>query len=217
METVRVSPPQNGDGEIEGLVWGCRFSESGAAELLHGDDLREAIEKQEDWLWLNFDLADEGTRTAIASLPHLPPQAVAMLLSNDDRQHIDSFGPMIGGVAADFENSEQPDLRRMVRWNFVMAPHLFISARRQPGLILRAHILQEELNAREAEKTNKRLTVLSIVSALLLPPTFITGMFGMNVSALPLQDTPHGFWFACGLMVASMAGMLVVLHRVRLN
>ncbi|MGO9941246.1 MAG: CorA family divalent cation transporter [Rhodoblastus sp.] len=208
METVRVSPPQNGDGEIEGLVWGCLFSESGAAELLHGDDLREAIEKQEDWLWLNFDLADEGTRTAIASLPHLPPQAVAMLLLNDDRQHIDSFWPMIGGVVADFENSEQPDLRRMVRWNFVMAPHLFISARRQPGLILQQ--VSRDL------QTGRRLPdVLRLFDALIHEFTSSTSFILHDLSN-KLDEMEEKFWFACGLMVAAIAGMLVVLRRARL-
>ena len=80
----------------------------------------------------------------------------------------------------------------------------------------RAHALQDELKAREAEKTNKRLTVLSIVSALMLPPTFITGVFGMNVTGLPFQETAYGLWVACGLMIASMAGMLAVLRRIRL-
>ncbi len=338
MDAANSSPlptPQTDEGEIGGLVWGYRFSESGEAELLQGPALREALEKQEVWLWLNFDLGDEKTAAAIAKLPHLPAAAVALLLSKDDRQHIESFGQMIGGVIADYERGESPDVRRIVRWNFVMAPHLFVSARREPGHTLRqlsqdvqtgrrvpdvlrlfdalihefssatffllndltnrldemeehlldqkevgyealglvrrrlvrlhrhavplravlihmltdppdwfdskaiadcqrvadrmdsladdlealqerAHTLQDELKAREAEKTNNRLTVLSIVSALLLPPTFITGMFGMNVSGLPFETQQHGFWFASGLMVASVAGMLVVLRRVRL-
>ena len=55
--------------------------------------------------------------------------------------------------------------------------------------------------------------MLSIVSALLLPPTFITGM---NVTGLPFQETAYGLWVACGLMAASVAGMLVVLRRFRL-
>jgi zinc transporter len=56
----------------------------------------------------------------------------------------------------------------------------------------RARALQDKLKAREAEKTNKRLTVRAIVSALLLPPTFITGVFGMNVTGLPFQENAYG-------------------------
>ena len=80
----------------------------------------------------------------------------------------------------------------------------------------RGHLMQDELRAREVEKTNRRLTVLSIVSALLLPPTLISGVFGMNVSGLPFQLTGHGFEITCGLMVGSIMGMLVILRRIRL-
>ena len=80
----------------------------------------------------------------------------------------------------------------------------------------RARTLQDELKAREAENTNKRLAVLAIVSALLLPPTFFTGVFGMNMYGMPFQQNANGFWIACALMVASVAGMLVMLKRIRL-
>jgi zinc transporter len=302
---------------------------------LQGPALREALEKQEVWLWLNFDLADERASATIAALPHLPPGALAMLRSADDRQQIDGFGQVIAGVMADYERCDPPDERRLVVWNFAMTPNVFVSAQRGPShalnqvrsdlqsgrrlpnvlglfhalvhelasaisLVLnelgaklnemeerlldqkevgsdvlgqarrrlvrvrplalplravlihmvnerpywfdddavadcqrvaarmdglvddleslqeRARTLQDELKAREVEKTNKRLTVLSIVSALLLPPTFITGIFGMNVTGLPFQETAYGFWVACGLLAASMAGMLVVLRQFRL-
>jgi len=80
----------------------------------------------------------------------------------------------------------------------------------------RGRTLQDELKAHEAEKTTKRLTVLAMVSAMLLPPTFITGVFGMNVNGLPLQGTIYGFAAACGLMAMSVAAMLFVLWRIRL-
>jgi Mg2+ and Co2+ transporter CorA len=44
----------------------------------------------------------------------------------------------------------------------------------------------------------------------------VTGIFGMNVTGLPFQKTAYGFWVACGLLAASMTGMLVVLRRFRL-
>jgi zinc transporter len=320
---------------LGGLAWSYRFSTIGVAELLHGSAAREALEKQEVWTWLNFDLADPRANATIAELPHLPKGARAMLLSSDDRQQLDGFGQVIAGVVADYEGSDPPDEKRILRWNFAMTPYVFVSAQRRPShslnqvlgdlrsgrrlpdvlglfqalmhelastisLVLnelgaklnemeerlldqkevgsdvlgqarrrlirvrrqalplrsvlihlvnerpywfdddavadcqriaarmdglvddmdslqeRARALQEEVNGREAEKTNKRLTVLSIVSALLLPPTFITGVFGMNVIGLPFQDTAYGLWAPCALMAASVIGMLVVLKRFRL-
>ena len=320
---------------IEGVAWAYRFSKSGVADLIEGPALLEALEKQEVWLWLNFDLADERAGIAIATLPHLPEGALSMLRSNDESQQIDGFGQAMGGVVADYKALDPFDEKLVVRWNFVIAPYAFLTAgrhasralnrvrvdlqsgrrlsdvvalfhalthevataislvlgevgsklnemeeraldqkeialdllgqtrrrlvrlRRQAlplrGLLIRmlserpywfdsdavigcqrviarmdaliddldsfqerAHTLQDELKAREAEKTNKRLAVLAIVSALLLPPTFFTGVFGMNMNGMPFQQNAYGFWIACALMVASVAGMLVMLKRIRL-
>jgi len=41
--------------------------------------------------------------------------------------------------------------------------------------------LQEELAARLAEQTNSNLYIVSLFTALLLPPSLIAGIFGMNV------------------------------------
>ena len=49
----------------------------------------------------------------------------------------------------------------------------------------RAKLLQEELAARLAENTGRNLYVLSILTAVLLPMTLITGVYGMNVAHLP--------------------------------
>jgi len=72
------------------------------------------------------------------------------------------------------------------------------------------------MTAIASEKTNKRLTVLSIFSGLLLPPTFISGMFGMNAGGLPFTQSDWGFWGACGLMAVSATGMLILPRRLRL-
>jgi magnesium transporter/zinc transporter len=56
-----------------------------------------------------------------------------------------------------------------------------------------------------AEESNRQLYVLSILSALFLPPTFITGLFGMNVKGLPFEDNPRGFLFVIGLSLLSAA------------
>ena len=49
----------------------------------------------------------------------------------------------------------------------------------------RAKLLQEELAARLAENTGRNLYVLSLLTAVLLPMTLVTGVFGMNVAHLP--------------------------------
>src|SRR4030095_2295403 len=72
----------------------------------------------------------------------------------------------------------------------------------------RAKLLQEELASRVAENTNRNLYVLSILTAVLLPMTLVTGVFGMNVPDLPGL---HGLPSFCGVMFLSVASGAVTL------
>jgi len=76
----------------------------------------------------------------------------------------------------------------------------------------RAKLLQEELAARLAEKTGTRLYVLSVLSAVVLPMTFVTGIFGMNVAGLPGTQEAASFWWTMLLVVAAGAVTLGVLR-----
>ena len=62
-----------------------------------------------------------------------------------------------------------------------------------------------------AEQTNRNLRLLSIVTALFLPPTLIAGLFGMNLDGLPFSGSPIGFWWAVALTVASSLVTLCIL------
>jgi zinc transporter len=79
----------------------------------------------------------------------------------------------------------------------------------------RARLLLDELGARMADIANRRLFTLSILTACLLPPTLVTGFFGMNTKDLPWQNTAGGTWLA--LLVAIAAGALSywALRRMR--
>jgi zinc transporter len=78
----------------------------------------------------------------------------------------------------------------------------------------RARLLQEELSARIAEETNRHLHILSIVTTLLLPPTLVAGLFGMNVEGLPFAEGTAGFWWTFGLALASSAIAAFVLSAI---
>ena len=53
---------------------------------------------------------------------------------------------------------------------------------------------------------------LSIVTALFLPATLVTGVFGMNVKGLPLLETSGGFIWDVALMVGSVVGVYALLR-----
>ena len=74
----------------------------------------------------------------------------------------------------------------------------------------RAKLLQEELAARLVEQTNNNLYVLSLFTALLLPPSLIAGIFGMNVVGVPgvQNGNETTFWW---VMLSMGAISLLVL------
>ena len=80
----------------------------------------------------------------------------------------------------------------------------------------RAKLLQEELAARMAESTNKNLFILSMVTAIFMPATLITGIFGMNVAGLPGLDDASAFWWVMFGIAAVAVVSLVLLHLKRL-
>ena len=71
----------------------------------------------------------------------------------------------------------------------------------------RALVVQEELFNQIAQQQNTRMYVLSVVAAIFLPVTFVTGLFGMNVADLPGTDTPQAFWIVTGVMLLLGAGI----------
>ncbi len=80
-------------------------------------------------------------------------------------------------------------------------------------VVERARLMQEELSARVADQSNRQLYTLSILTALFLPPTLVTGLFGINTKGLPLADHEQGSWIVFGLAFAS-AGLAYGMIRV---
>lgn len=76
----------------------------------------------------------------------------------------------------------------------------------------RAIFLQEELRNQIAEQQNKRMYVLSIVTAIFLPLSFLTGVFGMNVAGLPGTENSDAFFYLASGMGVLAVGILVVMY-----
>jgi Mg2+ and Co2+ transporter CorA len=53
-----------------------------------------------------------------------------------------------------------------------------------------------------SSRVEKRLRILTIVSAITLPFSLIAGLLGMNVGGLPATQDPQGFIIVIGLMLA---------------
>jgi len=71
-----------------------------------------------------------------------------------------------------------------------------------------ALVSQEELTNRVAQEQNSRMYLLSVVAAVFLPLTFVTGLLGMNVAGLPGTVSPYGFAVATVVMVVLGIGLV---------
>ncbi|MCR9278720.1 MAG: zinc transporter ZntB [Pseudomonadaceae bacterium] len=65
----------------------------------------------------------------------------------------------------------------------------------------RAIMISEEVQNRIASQQNGRMYVLSLVTAVFLPLSFLTGVFGMNVGGLPGLEDEGAFWILAGCML----------------
>ncbi|OLP54488.1 transporter [Rhizobium rhizosphaerae] len=79
----------------------------------------------------------------------------------------------------------------------------------------RARLLHEEIDSKLSSETNRHLYILSLLTAFLLPPTLVTGFFGMNTSDMPLAGTlHHGTSAAAFFIILSMVVAWIILRRV---
>ncbi len=78
----------------------------------------------------------------------------------------------------------------------------------------RAAVLHDQLTDRQAEEMNRIMLVLSIVAAIFLPMTFITGLLGMNVGGVPWAESIHGFGIVIGICVVTGIAMGAVFRRI---
>ena len=78
----------------------------------------------------------------------------------------------------------------------------------------RGRLLQDEITAKLATETNRRLHALSIVTALFLPPALVAGIFGMNTKNLPLLETDGGSFWALGICAASSLCVYLLMKRL---
>ena len=78
----------------------------------------------------------------------------------------------------------------------------------------RGRFLQEEIASRLGEATNRNLYVLSIVTAIFLPMTLVTGLFGINVGGMPWLEDHAGFLVVM-LITAATALLAILILRWR--
>ncbi|MEI8254406.1 MAG: magnesium/cobalt transporter CorA [Deltaproteobacteria bacterium] len=64
-----------------------------------------------------------------------------------------------------------------------------------------------------ANRTNEIMKVLAIISTIMLPLTFVAGLYGMNFDHMPELHWHYGYGFALGLMAAIAASFMWFFRR----
>ncbi|OWW19439.1 magnesium transporter CorA family protein [Noviherbaspirillum denitrificans] len=66
-----------------------------------------------------------------------------------------------------------------------------------------------------AHRTSEIMRTLTVITALFMPLTLITGIFGMNFTVMPLLKDEAGFWITMGMMAVIVLILLVFFWRKR--
>ncbi|NUU01894.1 transporter [Herbaspirillum robiniae] len=80
----------------------------------------------------------------------------------------------------------------------------------------RAKLLQEEIASQMSEQMNRNLMALSVLTALLMPATLVSGIFGMNVAGLPGLHDEGSFWIVMGVMGGLGVATVALLKWMRI-
>jgi zinc transporter len=68
------------------------------------------------------------------------------------------------------------------------------------GILDRARLVQEGISDRLATELNQRVYVLTLISGITLPLTFLTGLLGVNLGGIPGANHPWAFTIFCILL-----------------
>lgn len=73
--------------------------------------------------------------------------------------------------------------------------------------------LRQRYEVNQQEKLNGRLAVLTVISAIFLPLSLITGIFGMNFDRMPELHYTYSYPIALGGMILLALGLLRVFYK----
>lgn len=78
----------------------------------------------------------------------------------------------------------------------------------------RAAVTYDEMYAQQTDRMARNTYVLSIVAAVALPLTLISGLLGMNVGGIPLSEQPWGFAIVTAALAAAAIVGVWILRRI---
>ena len=64
-----------------------------------------------------------------------------------------------------------------------------------------------------SNRMNEVIKALSVIATLVLPPTFVASIYGMNFDWMPFLHSPNGFWYALAMMTGISAALMWYLKK----
>jgi zinc transporter len=164
------------------------------------DDLVDEVDRLEDTVVTAHSAELRGAlgtlrRQAIALRRYLAPQREVMLrlateqtswLRPDDKAYLREVGDRTARFVEDLDAARE-----------------------------RAGVVQDELNSRISDQMNRTMYLLTVVAAVLLPPSLLTGLLGINVGGMPGVDHPMAFAVVVVLIIAIAVVEVAVLRHLR--
>ena len=79
-----------------------------------------------------------------------------------------------------------------------------------------ARLLNDEVGVQVSAQANKHLFTLTVLTTLLLPPSLVTGYFGMNTKNLPFSESDYGTLFATLIAAGAALSVYLIMRRNRM-
>ena len=64
-----------------------------------------------------------------------------------------------------------------------------------------------------SNKMNEVMKVLTIMSSIFIPVTFVVGVYGMNFKYMPEINSPYGYWSVWVVMILMMGGLIIYFKK----
>ena len=76
-----------------------------------------------------------------------------------------------------------------------------------------AVVLQDDIRARSDARAERTNYLLTIVAAIFLPLTFITGLLGINVGGIPGSAHENAFWIVCAICGVILIAQVILFWK----
>ena len=79
----------------------------------------------------------------------------------------------------------------------------------------RSQIVHEELVTLMSEKLNRNMYTLSVIAALFLPLSFLTGLFGVNLGGMPGAQSDLAFYAFCVFLIFCVPVFIFIFRKMK--